>query len=292
MKEKQIEVHLGKILGWAVFGLLALMIVFGSFYTIDAGERGVLLTFGKAQSVSVQPGLHFKIPIAQSVQKMDVRTAKYESEADSSSKDLQIVTTSIAVNYHLDPSKVSEVYSNIGKDYEDRIVQPAIQESIKSVMAKYTAEELVTKRPVVKKDIVESIKDRLGQSSLVVDDILITNFNFSQSFDNAIEAKVTAEQQALKAKNDLVRIKIEKEQQIIKAEANAREKELKADAEAYSLRVIREEIEKNEKLIQYNAVDKWNGALPKYVASNDSESSTFLDITGMIEWVIVRLLWE
>ena len=266
--EKESEVTIGKIITWIFFGficLMAIIAVFSTFYVIGAGERGIILTWGKVDMVAKQPGLHLKIPFAQTVKKMDIQTMKYDADASAASKDLQIVHAKIAVNYHLIPEGVPDLYKNIGMTYEQKIIQPAVQEVVKSATALFSAEELITKRGDVKIKIDELLHTRLSEKGIILETTSITNFDFSEEFNKAIESKVTAQQTALKAENDLTRIKIEKEQTITQAEATAASIKLKADADAYSLQVIREQLEKNSVLIQYKSIEKWNGILPVYM---------------------------
>ncbi len=229
-----------------------LVLFFGSFYIISAGERGVLLTFGKPSMEVMGEGLHFKFPLVQRVKKMEVRTQKIETSADAASKDLQDVQTTIALNFHLEPSSVPKLYQEVGKSYVDRIINPAIQESVKAVQARFTAEELISKRTDVRSGIQEQLTDRLGKYYIIVDDINIVNFQFSEEFDRAIEAKVTAEQQMLKAEMDLKRIEIEKDQKITQAQA-----------EAESIRIQSIALENNKDILELRAIEKWDGVLPK-----------------------------
>ena len=257
------------ISGAVIFFISMLCIM--SFYTISAGERGVLLTFGKPNMEAVSEGLHFKIPLAQTIKKMDVKTQKYEADASAASRDLQIVSTNIAVNYHLIPDSVPVVYKEIGLSYQDRIIQPAVQEVVKASTAKFTAEELITRRAEVKEDIKRLLKERLQERNLIVEEISITNFDFSESFNEAIEAKVTAEQNALQAKNKLEQIKYEAEQTVEKAKA-----------EAESLRLQRQEITPDlVKLrqieVQRTAIEKWDGKLPQVTGG----AIPFIDLTNL-----------
>ena len=245
------EKMIAKILIGVVLGILSLVILFSSVYTVSAGERGVLLTFGKPSMESVGEGLHFKFPIAQVVKKFEVKTQKIETGADASSKDLQDVQTTIALNFHLKPSFVPSLYQEIGVDYVDRIIYPSIQESVKAVQAKFTAEELVTKRPEVRNLIQSTLDEKLDRYYIKVDGFNIINFQFSPEFDKAIEEKVTAEQLKLKAERDLERIKIEKEQKITQAEA-----------EAQSIRIQSEALKANEDILELRAIEKWDGTLP------------------------------
>jgi len=232
-------------------------LLFASIYIISAGERGVLLTFGKPSMEAQGEGLHFKIPLVQSIKKMDVKTQKYESDSSAASKDLQVVSTKIAVNYHLVPANVPILYSEIGKDYQDRVIQPMVQEVVKASTAQFTAEELITRRPEVKEKIKELLKERLMERDIIVEDISITNFDFSESFNAAIESKVTAEQLKLKAERDLERIKIEAAQEIESAKAEAESLRLQKQQITPDLIKLRE-IE-----AQILAIEKWDGIMPQ-----------------------------
>jgi len=257
-----------------VFLLLALF--FSTVYTIGAGQRGILLTFGKPSQVASTEGLHFKFPLAQKVIKMDVKTQKYETDASAASKDLQVVSTMIAVNYHVVPETVPVLYQEIGIYYQDRIIQPAVQEVVKASTAQFTAEELITRRPEVKEKIKELLRDRLNSRGIVVEEISITNFDFSDSFNAAIESKVTAEQLKLKAERDLQRIEIEAQQTIASAKA-----------EAESLRLQKEQItpdliELRRIEVQKLAIEKWSGELPMVTGG----AIPFIDITKQAEVTI------
>lgn len=246
-----------KIIITTLICIMAIIIIFTSFYTIPAGHRGVLLTFGKVDTIAKPEGLGIKIPIAQRVIAISTQTQKYEADASSASKDLQIVSTKIAVNYHLVSERVPEIYQDLSIAYQDRIIQPAVQEVVKASTAQFTAEELITRRPEVKDNIKQLLQERLQNRGITVEDISITDFDFSKSFNDAIEAKVTAEQLKLKADRDLERIKIEKEQKITQAEAEA--ESLRLQKQEITLDLIRlREIE-----MQTKAIDKWNGIMPQ-----------------------------
>ena len=203
----------------AVVGVIIALIVAGviiasSIQIVDAGHRGVLLHWS-AVDTSVPPldeGLHFVAPFADTVVNIEVRTLKYVKSTSSASKDLQTVTTAVTVNYHPSPNSIHHLYKEIGLDYENRVIQPAIEEVVKQVTANYNAEELITKRPLVKSDIEAEISVRLTGFNIITEVISITDFQFSPLFARAIEDKVEAEQKALKAENDLRRIEVEARQ--------------------------------------------------------------------------------
>ena len=268
----KIEIDEKKLLkGLVKYGLILfalLLLTFTAFYTIPAGHRGVLLTFGKPSMSSIDEGLHIKIPIAQTVKKMEVRKQKIEVTADSASKDLQDVQTTIALNFHLSSSQVPKLYQEIGNDYRDRIINPSIQESVKATTAKFTAEELITRRSEVRNSIQEFITEKLKKYYIIVDDFNIVNFQFSDEFDKAIEAKVTAVQLKLKAEVDLERIKVEKQQKITQAEAEA-------EALRIQKQVITSELIKLRQIeMMMAAIDKWDGKMPEATSG-----MPFIDIT-------------
>lgn len=233
--------------------LILLILIFSSLGTVGAGERGVLLQFGAVKDKVFDEGLYFKIPFIQNVVKMDVRMKKDEVPASASSKDLQVVTSSVALNYHLDPGSVNKIWQEVGKDYNNRIIAPSIQEAVKATTAKFTAEELIIKREEVKEQIKENLYNRLLQNYIIVDELNITSFDFSDAFNEAIEAKVTAEQLKLKAERDLERIKIEADQKI--AEAVGKAQAIRIEANALSA---------NPRVVELRWIEKWNGETPEY----------------------------
>jgi regulator of protease activity HflC (stomatin/prohibitin superfamily) len=190
---------------------------FSPFGTIAAGERGVHLRFTAVTGKVFGEGLYFRIPLVESVQKMDIKIQKLETTAAAASKDLQTVHSMVALNFHIDPERVSKIYQSVGLQYRERIIDPAMQEAIKGSTAKFTAEELITKREQVREDIKNQLRSRLREHDVLVDEFNIVNFEFSKIFNEAIEAKVTAEQQALAAKNKLEQIKFEADQKVAEA---------------------------------------------------------------------------
>lgn len=252
--------------GLIIFGVIAfvvLLILSMGVYIVPAGERGVLLTFGKPSMDAMGEGLHFKIPFAQTVKKLEVRTKKVEALAASVSRDLQNVETTLVLNYHLSPGEVPALYQEIGTAYEERIINPAIQESLKAVMARFTAEELTTKRSEVSMNIKEFLAERLKKYYVVVDDFNIVNFEFSEEFSKAIEQKVTSQQNKLKAEIELERIKIEKEQRIAQAEGEAEALRLqKTEITPDLLRQKELEVQRFALEVQLKAIEKWNGMMP------------------------------
>lgn len=237
--------------------ILVFLLFLHPWVQIGPGERGIVLNFGAVQDTVFNEGLHFRIPVMQEVAIMDVKVQKAVTDATSASADLQDVTSSVALNYHVIPDKANVVYQNIGVHFKERIIDPAIQEVMKAVSARYSAEELITKRAAVSEAMRESLAERLLPNNIAVDAVSIVAFSFSKIFTEAIESKQTAEQLALKARRDLERIKIEAEQKITAARAEAESLRLQRANISPDLIELRK-IEANLK-----AIDKWNGILPQ-----------------------------
>ena len=236
-----------------IIGIIIIALFLLSSTTVGAGKRGVIVRLGNVQEHILNEGFHFKAPFIERVVKMDVTTQKYETNADAASKDLQSVDATIALNYSLSDGTVDTVYQTYYKQYETRLIDPAIQEAVKAGTAQFTAEELITKRSEVREAIKTDLASRLEPEGIVVKNFSIVNFNFSPEFDKAIEEKQVAEQNALKAQWDLERIKVEAEQQVTTAEA-----------EAEAIRITAQALNENPNLVNLEAVKKWNGVLPTY----------------------------
>jgi regulator of protease activity HflC (stomatin/prohibitin superfamily) len=235
----------------AVLLAIALLLIVWPFTIVDAGERAVVTRLG-AFSRTLSPGIHVVVPLMEQVTKFEVRTQKEQTDASAASKDLQTVNATVAVNYNIDPDRVEELYIKIGTDYKSRVIDPAIQEVAKAVTAKYTAEELLTKRANVTEEIHTLLSTRLGSSDIQVSAVSIVNFNFSSSFNAAIEAKVTAEQNALAEKNNLAAAQYQAQAIRVKSEA--------ANNEKY--------IQLQQLEVERAAIEKWNGILPAQMIPN------------------------
>ncbi len=227
--------RLGSIIGVV---LIIASLIFGSFATIPAGHRGVVIRFSAVTGTILDEGLQMKLPFIDSVVKMSVQTEKYETGAASASRDLQDVNTTIALNWRLDPSKAAEVYRTLGLEFIDRIAAPAVQETIKQVTANYIAEDLILKREAVKNEIQENLSNRLLERGIITETVSITEFQFSATFVAAIEAKVAAEQAVWEARNKLERVKVEAEQREAEAKGEAAARIARANGEAEYIRVV------------------------------------------------------
>ncbi len=264
-----------KIAGGVFIFIFGWVIIAGSIVIVESGYVGVVAHFGAVQDDILPEGMHFVMPIQTKVIPINVRIQKVEEDATASSKDLQNVTSKVALNYYLSKEKANTIFQGLGIDYRSNIIEPTIQESIKSITSRYTAEELITRRPDVKKDVFEDIKIRLEQNNIIVTDFSIVDFNFSAEFNRAIEAKQIAEQRALTAKNDLRRIETEALQDKARAEGEAQAMLAKARAQAEAQELLSKSLD--DRLLQLKAIEKWDGIMP--VAMGEGNSS-FIDLGG------------
>jgi prohibitin 2 len=277
-----------------IIGLIILIIVLASAIRIvDAGHRGVLLNFGAVDtSASLGEGIHFIIPFRDNVVQMEVRTQKIVEDATSASNDLQDVSTQVALNYHIDPESAQILFQQLGFEYASRVVSPAIQESVKQVTARFNAENLITNRETVKQEIVDQITARLAAYNIAVETISITEFQFSEQFRQAVEAKVQAEQRALQANNDLRRIQIEAQQaearavgereaNIARAEGIRQANVLQAQGEAEAIRIIDQQLIENPNYLEWLKTQRWNGVLP--LVTGGGGATPFIQIPAETE---------
>ena len=255
-----------KVLKSIVFSILVVLILitmFSFFDTIPTGFVGIKTKFGKAQEGLLQEGLNFKIPYVERIILIDCRTKKIESTSEASTKDLQTVTTDIAVNYNVDREHANKLFREVGSGYESILISPAILESIKSTMAGYTAEELITKRSEVSNKIQTTLTDKISGRGFVVTEFNITNIDFSEEYDQAIEAKAVKQQEVIAAQAELEKQKIQNEKEISIAEKDAKVMELQnSQITDNTLKLKR--IEAMQKFI-----NKWNGVLPQTMLSDD-----------------------
>ncbi len=242
--------------------VLVLLLLFPAVGEIPAGYRGVVLRFGGVAGRVLNEGIYFVTPLADNIELMNVQTRAYTVSARSASKDLQDVETEVTLNYAVERDQAATVYQNLRQEYIERIVFPAVHESIKAVTANFEAENLITERPVVKEKIEDSLKERIEDYGIQLQAVSITDFTFSAEFTSAIEDKVIASQRALKAERDLDRIKIEAAQQIESAKAEA--EALRLQRENISADLI--ELRRIE--VQRRALEKWDGVLPTTLTGN------------------------
>ena len=268
----------GVATAFVIVAIIGVIILSQATVSVPAGHRGVLLTFGKVENKILPEGLNFKVPFTQNVIFMNVQIQKAESTESTATKDLQEVSTTVAVNFRLVPFMVNEIYKDLREDYVSRVIKPNIEETLKATTAQYRAEELVTKRAEVKSTFDDILVERLRKFNIEVVSVSLTDFQFSTSFAAAIESKVIAEQQALQAKNTLEQIRYEAQQQIIQAEAEknatiarsegeAMAQIIQANATARAIELINSQM--TPEYAQYLWLQQWDGKLPVVYSGQD-----------------------
>jgi len=248
--------------------IIIIVITSQSIATVQAGYRGVVLYLGAVEDRVLGEGLHFRIPFVEQVVQMEVRTQKFQAAVSAASKDLQEVRSTIALNYRIDPQQVNMIYQQLGVNYQDRVISPTIQESVKASVAKFNAEELITQRETAKDAIAQTIRTTLSANNLVVQNVFITDFQFSSSFSDQIEQKVVAFQKFLTEQNNLRAIEVVANQTVAQAEGQARANAARASGESQAIQIITEQLRESPEYLQWQAITKWNGQMPYALGSS------------------------
>src|SRR5437660_3608556 len=262
-----------KIIAAIVTFVVIIIFMFESVVVVEAGHRGVVLYVGAVENRVLGEGIHFIIPFAEQVVQLEVRTLKFQADATAASNDLQEVQTTIALNYHISSSQANIIYQQLGADYADRIIAPTIQESVKASVAKFNAEDLITKRATAKAVIDQSIANTLTARNIVVETVFITDFKFSQAFASQVESKVVAFQKYLTEQNNLRAIQVIANQTVVQAQATARANVAKANGESQAIKVITSQLKQSPQYLQWLAVNRWNGQM--HLCSGQWYSSFF-----------------
>ena len=255
---------------FAAAAIAAIILAASSFTIVPAGNTGVILTLGKVAETSFSEGFHVKAPFVQQVESMSNKIQVYETPASAVSKDLQTVSSTIAVNYRLVSDKSADMYKNVGIDYQTVLITPVVQECMKSATAKYTAEQLITERAAVGDEVKSDLDRKLNGYGIYIEKFNIVNFDFSAEFNTAIEAKQVAEQNLLKTKTEQEQAKViaktEAEKKVIAANAEAEAILAEAQAQADANKLLEESL--SNKVIAYEQIQKWNGVMPKVTGNN------------------------
>ena len=268
------------ILKYGVIGIFGLMLVGGSFYTIEQGERGVLLRFGKVMEVE-DSGLHFKIPFVDSVKKMAVRTIKWTLKTAVYSKDIQGAEVKISLNFHLSPASVGSIYANAGMEYDEKLILPQLLSVSKDVFGKYNAVSIVQAREELSKEICKALEAKFSPMGIIIESVQLENIDFSDSYEKSVEERMKAEVEVQKVKQNLEREKInadmlrakaqgEADAKIAQAEANAKSIELVGRAEAEAIRAKSEAMRANPDYVKMLQAEKWDGRLPQSIVPSSS----------------------
>jgi prohibitin 2 len=256
-----------KIIAAIVTLVIVVIFMSESAVVVQAGHRGVVLYVGAVENRVLGEGFHLITPFAEQVIQLEVRTLKFEADASAASNDLQEVQTVIALNYHIDPSDANLIYQQLGANYAERIIAPTIQESVKASVAKFNAEELITKRATAKAVIAQAIRNTLSNRNIIVENVFITDFKFSQSFADQIESKVVAFQKFLTEQNNLKAVQVIANQTVVQAQAAARANVAKASGESQAIKIITGQLRQSPRYLQWQAINRWNGQMPYSLGS-------------------------
>ena len=275
----RVQNKLKMLIAIVIFVVIAI-VMFESVVVVQAGHRGIVLYVGAVENRVLGEGLHFITPFAEQVIQMEVRTLKFQASASAASNDLQEVQTVIALNYHISPSQANVIYQQLGVDYADRIIAPTIQESVKASVAKFNAEELITKRAIAKGVIAQTIGNTLSARNIVVETVFITDFAFSQAFANQIESKVVAFQKFLTEQNNLKAVQVIANQTVVQAEATARANVAKANGESQAIKIIAVQLKQSPDYLQWLSINRWNGIMPYALASGGGSPFFQIPVTA------------
>jgi regulator of protease activity HflC (stomatin/prohibitin superfamily) len=257
-----------KIAAAVITVIIIIIVLSESVVIVEAGHRGVVLYLGAVENRVLGEGVHFITPFAEQVVQMEVRTQKFQAEATAASNDLQEVQTVIAVNYRIDPQETNKIYQILGVNYADRVISPTIQESVKASVAKFNAEELITKRETAKSVIANAIRSTLSTNNIQVQNVFITDFKFSDAFATQIEQKVVAFQKFLTEQNNLKAVSVVANQTVAIAEGQARANAAKAGGESQAIKIITLQLRESPEYLQWQAITKWNGQMPYALGSS------------------------
>lgn len=253
----------------AVITIIVIIVILAeSIVIVEAGHRGVVLYLGAVENRVLGEGVHFIAPFLEQVVPMEVRTQKFQAEASAASNDLQEVQTVIALNYRIDPTEANKIYQILGVNYADRVISPTIQESVKASVAKFNAEELITKRETAKSVIANAIRSTLAANDIQTQNVFITDFKFSDAFASQIEQKVVAFQKYLTELNNLRSVGVVANQSVAQAEGQARATAAKATGESQAIKIITSQLRESPEYLQWQAISKWNGQMPYALGSS------------------------
>lgn len=250
------------------FGLFALIMLFGTWYTVDQGEQAVVLTNGSVTSVNGS-GLYFKTPFFQSVEKFSTRTEKSEyTDVETYSKDIQTAKVTITVNHRLDPTKVASIYQTFGTNYEDKIITNTVLNSVKIVFGQYNATESIDHRANLVKDMTTALATKLEPYGILVENVSVSNIAFSEEYNKAVEARMKAEVEVQQANQTLQQEKIKADIARTHAQGEADAKLTAAQSEAKSIRLKGEALRDNPEVIKLTVAQGWDGVLPQVMLPN------------------------
>ncbi len=242
-----------RLIPMVVIGVLVLIFVFSSATVVDPGHRGVRITLGKVSPAPLEEGLHFKIPMFQQIKQLDIRTLRWAEVTQSYTKDVQQADVSFVLTYSLEPSYAVEMYRTVGADWSQKLIGQVVFEELKRELGQHEAVALIATRDQAARAIETGVREKLADKHVLVSGLQITNIDYTKEFENSVESKVIAQQRAIEEQNRTAQI-----------EQQARQKVISAEAEAESMRIRAKALEQNARLVEWEAVQKWDGKLPQY----------------------------
>lgn len=246
--------------GGFIAGIIGIVVLFSAcnpLSIVGVGERGVKVTLGQVSPTSYTEGVHFVTPFISKIHNLNVKTQKSNIATTVFTKDIQQARLTYVINYNLQSENAHKMYKQVGKDYKDTILVPIVEGTVKNVIGGWNASDLIANRAKATNDILMKLQEQLEDNFIDVTDFQITDIDYSDSFEKAVEAKTVAEQEALKAKNKTVQVEEEAKQKVIAAQAEAKSMAIRANA-----------LTQNKALVEYEAVQKWDGKLPEYMMGN------------------------
>ena len=253
------------------YGIVALILLFGTFFTVSEGQKALVTTFEKASNTIYSAGIHVKLPLIQHVKRFDVKTIRADYKTQTYTKDIQTATIIVSYSYNLIANDIVQTYKEYGNDWQERILYPNLEQAVKAEVGTWNADTMVANRDKVAEDILKSLQDRMLSHNypVAITNFQMINIDYSSQFEQAIEKKVIAEQAALEEANRTKQV-----------EQTSKQKVVAAKAEAESMRIRANALAQNPKLVSYEAVQKWDGRLPQIMAGN---STPILDLRSITQ---------
>jgi regulator of protease activity HflC (stomatin/prohibitin superfamily) len=251
-----------RTIGVGILLFIVFIILWGTFVIVPAGHRGVVLWWGSVEKRIMGEGLNFKVPVAETVIKVDVRVQPHPfKEIDAASKEYQMVKLTGMMNFHIDPSFVNDLYQKVGLDFADKVIDPAFNDFVKEVVPIYLITEILPKREDIRKRAMMKLGDNLARYHIIVDDIYFANIRFSPEYEKAVEAKQVAQQQVETQRQVLAQREIEAQQKVATAKGEAESILVVAQGQAKANDALSRSI--SPILVQYKGIERWNGILPQ-----------------------------
>ena len=251
------RIPIGRIIMWVVIAIIAIVVVSIAgcgIKVVDTGQRGIETRFGKVISESLPEGLYFFNPFTSQIVEMDTRVQRQDGETDTYTRDVQQAAIKYTLNYRLQQNAAHFMYRDIGRDWEQKLIPQVVLGTLKEVVGKWDAVDLISNRDKAANTAFDQIRANLAERNVEVSRFEITDIAYTHEFENSVEQKVIAQQKAIEEQNRTKQI-----------EEQARQKVLSAEAEAKSMQIRAEALEQNAKLVEWEAVQKWNGVLPQYM---------------------------